>query len=358
MRAAVSLLLCVALLQRYMRISLANPEKPALDEEVSAFKALIEANPEGFAQELAESEFAAIAPELSFPSDEMASMTTKSDALPLVFMHGMGDSCFNRGMANIAKESGQHLGVYSLCIPTGSNRIEDTLNGFILNMDASVEVVARAIKADAKLADGFNCIGLSQGNNLCRGYIQAFNGVDGHPVAQTHISIHGPVVGVASLPSCELDGKTGDLCKKVSALLGDFAYIGRVQDFLFQADYFRQVQDTNSTAYRKNSQMAAWNNEGLHENSSIRENFAKTKRFAMIKANADTVVVPREGEWFGAYDADYNLLPMEDTAWYKQDSFGLRSAHEAGKLLFNSTEGNHLDFTTEQLFGWLDLYAM
>jgi palmitoyl-protein thioesterase len=311
-----------------------------------------------FAEELAGSELAAIAPELAFPASKAA---TSASVLPLVFLHGMGDSCFNRGMANIAEGAGNHMGVYSVCIPTGDTRIKDILNGFILSMDDSVDIMAQAVQNNTELANGFNCVGLSQGNNLCRGYIQKYNGVDGMPIAVTHISIHGPVVGVASLPSCEVDGSgkgAGVLCKKVSALLGKLAYKTAIQNHLFQANYFRQVKDTDSIDYKDNSQMAAWNNEGTTIDATIKENFAKTSRFAMIKANADTVVVPREGEWYGCYDENYNLLDMKETLWYVNDSFGLRTADEAGKIVFNSTEGNHLDFSTEQLFGWLDLYAM
>ena len=38
----------------------------------------------------------------------------------------MGDSCFNPGMKSITKQAGAHAGVYSTCIPTGNNDIEDT----------------------------------------------------------------------------------------------------------------------------------------------------------------------------------------------------------------------------------------
>jgi palmitoyl-protein thioesterase len=104
--------------------------------------------------------------------------------------------------------------------------------------------------------------------------------------------------------------------------------------------------------------MAQWNNEGITKDPTINSNFAKTNKFAMIKANGDTVVVPREGEWFGQYSADFTtVLTMKETDWYKSDLFGLRTADEAGKIYFNSTEGNHLDFTDEQMFGWLDLYC-
>ena len=103
----------------------------------------------------------------------------------------MGDSCFNQGMEDITKESGEYMGVYSVCIPTGDDRESDTMNGFFMNMDDNVDVFAEKVKADPNLQNGFNCIGLSQGNNICRGYIQRYN----DPVAVTHISIHGPVVG-------------------------------------------------------------------------------------------------------------------------------------------------------------------
>ena len=53
--------------------------------------------------------------------------------------------------------------VYSVCIPTGDTRLSDTINGFFLNMDASVDVFAEKVRADPQLAGGFNAFGLSQG---------------------------------------------------------------------------------------------------------------------------------------------------------------------------------------------------
>ena len=79
----------------------------------------------------------------------------------------------------------------------------------------------------------------------------------------------------------------------------------------------------------------------------------------MIKANGDTVVIPNEGEWWGAYDSQYEQVRvMKDTEWYIEDMFGLRTADESGKIFFNSTDGNHLEFSDEELFGWLDLYVI
>jgi len=77
----------------------------------------------------------------------------------------------------------------------------------------------------------------------------------------------------------------------------------------------------------------------------------------MIKAEKDSMIYPNDGEWWGAFAADGKTrLAMKDTEWYKNDLFGLKTADEAGKIFFNSTKGNHLQFTEEQLFGWVDQY--
>jgi palmitoyl-protein thioesterase len=144
-------------------------------------------------------------------------------------------------------------------------------------------------------------------------------------------------------------------------VLGDLAYNEFVQNILFQANYFRDPSKTDSKAYKKYSQLAQWENEGDDVQVSRNENFAKTGKFVWVLATEDTVVWPREGEQFGAMDpADpfKTLLSMNETAWYQSDSFGLRTADEAGKNNFESFEGNHIAFTEEELMGWLEKYFM
>jgi len=77
----------------------------------------------------------------------------------------------------------------------------------------------------------------------------------------------------------------------------------------------------------------------------------------MIKAEKDTMIYPNDGEWWGAFAADGKTkLAMNQTEWYTKDLFGLKTADEAGKIFFNSTTGNHLQFTNAQLFAWVDQY--
>ena len=49
----------------------------------------------------------------------------------------------------------------------------------------------------------------------------------------------------------------------------------------------------------------------------------------------DTMVFPNEGEHWGHFeDGTYNTIPMNQTKWYKNDLFGLKTVDEAGKIFF------------------------
>lgn len=107
--------------------------------------------------------------------------------LPTVVAHGMGDSCFNSGMIHFTSHISTLTSTYAQCIPTGSTQHTDTMNGFFLNMDASVDIFASQIQSIPQFKDGFNAIGLSQGNNIIRGYIAKYN----DPPVNTFISANG-----------------------------------------------------------------------------------------------------------------------------------------------------------------------
>ena len=47
---------------------------------------------------------------------------------------------------------------------------------------------------------------------------------------------------------------------------------------------------------------------------------------------------------------------MRETRWYTDDLFGLRTADEAGKILFNTTAGDHLEFSMTELAWWVHNY--
>lgn len=231
----------------------------------------------------------------------------------------------------------------------------DTIDGFLLNMDKSVEAFKKRVDADPKLKNGFDAFGLSQGNNVIRGYITKYN----NPPVRNFMSICGINAGVGAFPQCSPKFPVvGGICKALTEVLGLLAYNPISQGILFQADYFRDPSKVNSSAYLKHSQLADWNGEDK-VNPTYKANWAKTSKFIWVKGTMDTVVWPNEGEWWGAMspsDPWKTLNKMKDTRWYKEDTFGLATADKAGKNFFESFKGEHIRFTMTELYGWLDKY--
>lgn len=281
--------------------------------------------------------------------------------LPVVFAHGMGDSCFNSGMQHIGEHTSQLLGgVYVTCVPTGDTQSEDTTNGYFLNMDASVDVFAAKIAQDPKLAKGFHAIGFSQGNNVIRGYIARYN----DPPVDTFLSVNGVNAGIGAVPYCfpkgenEVHGVKGGMCDLLMEQASRRAYSEFTQQHSFQANYWRDPRPVEREKYEQFSQLARWNNEGTF-NQTIKDNYAKTKKFVWVLATEDGMVWPKEGEHWGAPDPKnpfHSILPMNQTEWYIKDLFGLKTAQEAGKNYFESFEGDHLQFQMDDFDRWIDTY--
>lgn len=296
----------------------------------------------------------------------LRSSASKDDnALPIVFAHGMGDSCFNSGMQSITKKAGEMMGVYSVCIPTGKDQSEDTNNGFFLNMDATVDVFAEAVQNDPKLQNGFNAIGFSQGNNVIRGYIAKYN--TGTAVVNAFLSINGVNAGEGAVPHCNPSLSKSpfaqklrfDVCELLMEQASRAAYTDFAQQHSFQANYWRDPRPSAFPRYQQYAQLAKWNNEAGFVNQTLKDNWAKTNTFVWVLATEDGMVFPREGEWWQSPDPNdpyHSVLPMKETEWYTKDLFGLKTADEAGKNHFEKFEGDHLQFSMEDFERWIKEY--
>lgn len=188
-------------------------------------------DPHSLAVELATSELAAVVKWTSKSSVVWPNKTHTS--IPVIMAHGMGDSCFNSGMKQIAKDVGAHVNSVAVCVPTGSNWLTDTLNGFFKSMDSSVDYFAKRIQSDHRLKGStfVNMIGFSQGNSIIRGYIQKYNGEPGYPTVRTFLSVHGTVQGVGGFPQCNPEhGIISSFCRVLDRILGEFAYNSIVQN--------------------------------------------------------------------------------------------------------------------------------
>ena len=175
------------------------------------------------------------------------------------------------------------------------------------------------------------------------------------------LSIDGINGGVAAFPQCAPDQRwVGPICEAIADVLGTLAYNPLVQGYLFQANYYRDPMHLKDPSYLSYSQLARWNGETGADMSVEKANLMKTTRTVWILAEKDTMVWPRESEQWGAppdtYPKSLVPVPMEQTHWYVDDTFGLRTAHEAGKVFLDSFKGAHCGFTERDLTGWLDNY--
>jgi palmitoyl-protein thioesterase len=300
--------------------------------------------------------------------------SSSNPMIPVVMAHGMGDSCFNDGMQHVVQRISSLLGegVYSTCIPTGNTVTEDTNNGYFLNMDASVDVFATKVRADPALSKGFHAMGFSQGNNVIRGYIARYN----DPPVHTFISVNGVNAGVGAVPYCRPSSEASSFNAMVMSIIPQFnmcdllmeqasraAYTEYAQHHSFQANYWRDPRESEFPTYQQYSQLAAWNNEkGTdHVNQTLKDNWAKTSQFVWVLATQDTMVWPREGEQWAAPDPNdpFNsstIVPREKTPWFQQDLFGLQTAENEGKNMYEQFDGDHLQFDWDDFDRWVTTY--
>jgi len=89
-----------------------------------------------------------------------------------------------------------------------------------------------------------------------------------------------------------------------------------VQNSLVQAEYWHDP--INESDYIKGSQFLADINNERVINKNYRENLLKLKNFIMVMFTNDTMVIPKESEWFAFYSPgqDKEIMPLEQSVSY------------------------------------------
>jgi len=263
-------------------------------------------------------------------------------SLPVVLWHGMGDSCCNpMSMGSMKRLIEKEIpGVYVLSLEIGKNVIEDTENGFFMNVNSQISMVCEQLAKDPKMKDGYNSVGFSQGGQFLRGVAQRCP----NPPMKNLISVGGQHQGVYGFPKCPA---STSICNAVRRLLNYGAYESFVQNSLVQAEYWHDPLD--EPKYKEKSIfMAEINNEKV-QNDTYKENLLKLQNLVLIKFEKDTMVVPPDSEWFGFYAPGQakTILQYNETELYSKDRIGLKQLEQQGKLAFLAVDGDHLRFSEE-----------
>ncbi|XP_076239920.1 palmitoyl-protein thioesterase 1 isoform X2 [Calliopsis andreniformis] len=264
----------------------------------------------------------------------------ESSSPPIVLWHGMGDSCcFSFSLGALKKLIEATLpNVYVYSIRIGNNVVEDVEHGYFGNINEQISEVCERLSKDEHLKNGYNAIGFSQGAQFLRAVIQRCP----NPPILNFISLGGQHQGVFGFPNCELLGTT--LCNRVTHVIKYAAYSNFVQRKLIQATYWHdpyQEQEYKS----KSIFMADINNE-IQINETYKDNLQKLNAMVLVKFANDTIVRPRETEWFGFYKSgqEMEIQNLEESDLYREDRLGLKTLHASGKIHFLSVPGNHLQF--------------
>jgi len=236
-------------------------------------------------------------------------------------------------------------GVYVYSVEIGGSITVDEVSGFLGNANDQIEFVCGVLKSNPNLTEGFNALGFSQGGQFLRGYVERCN----DPPVYNLITMGSQHMGVADFPDCVSVNET--ICKIVEEILSWGVYTELAQDNVIQAEYFRDPMDIDE--YLESCVlMPDLNNEKKDKNGQYKTNLISLNTLALFMFENDTVVVPKESEWFGYFeDGNLNVkLPMRKLPIYQQDWIGLKTLDNAGKIHFGSVPGNHMQFT----FEWFD----
>lgn len=293
-------------------------------------------------------------------------------------------------------------GVFIHAVRIGGSVEEDRKLSLLDNMNRQIKEVCDQLAGIPDLAEGFNAIGISQGGQFMRAYVERCNA----PRVKKLITLGSQHQGVMSLPGCieaaQSEGtlsieeseaaskpasnlfalfsssrpeyslstwfrqsflgqlvalfKTDGNCVWWKRLLKLGVYSPIVRSEVVQAQYFKDPQ--NMSAYFQHNQFLLDINNDHPDpgkrNPQYAKNLASLEAFYMYIFDGDTVVVPKESGWFALHDPkEAKIKYLKELSIYQEDRLGLKSLSESGRLYFRSLPGEHLRLSNDFLTGEL-----
>ncbi|XP_076890453.1 uncharacterized protein LOC143541532 [Bidens hawaiensis] len=249
---------------------------------------------------------------------------------------GLGDRCTGTVATIYTDLLSEYSNTQGYCI-IGNGEWDS----WFMPLEDQVEIACEKVKNMGELSQGYNIVGLSQGNMIGRGVLEF---CDGAPPVKNFISVAGSHAGLASIPFCN-DKVPGLVC----LLLESVIYNKTVQEHFAPASCIKIPTDLD--AYRKGCKFLPKLNNEFEKNATYKVRFSSLQNLVLIKFDSDPVLVPKETSWFGYFPdgALDPILPPQETKLYIEDWIGLRMLDEAGRVKFVNVTGEHLDITKQDM---------
>eukprot|EP01080_Neovahlkampfia_damariscottae_P010941 gene10941-3647_t len=86
----------------------------------------------------------------------------------------------------------------------------------------------------------------------------------------------------------------------------------------------------------KNLILPVINNEIKHPKSELfKRNFLKLKKYVIFGSNGDDIVDPWESQFYGMFDENMKMVPLEKQLIYTNDTFGLKTLQKTNRLFIH-----------------------